>query len=125
MLKGNKMDKLVLMLGGFHTTKVVFGCLGKVIKGCGAENVLIETGLFGVNKIIMNRFALWSISKRFFFFFDEALDCLQLQAFFTKQKVELYNQKLQILKDLASTLSDNSFEDQRILQIFNEFEERF
>jgi len=41
---------LVLCLGSFHMTKIALGCLGKYLKGSGAESIL-ESGTFGLNVV--------------------------------------------------------------------------
>jgi hypothetical protein len=40
-------NDIFVMLGSFHTAKAALKCAGKFIKGCGAEDTFIETGIFG------------------------------------------------------------------------------
>lgn len=37
------------MLGSFHMIKVLLACIGKYLRGSGAESILIESGAFGVD----------------------------------------------------------------------------
>lgn len=38
-------------MGSFHMAKVALGCLGKFLKGSGAESILVESTVFGVNVV--------------------------------------------------------------------------
>ena len=51
LIRPEEFNDIVLCLGSFHMTKIALGCLGKYLKGSGAENILIESGIFGVNVI--------------------------------------------------------------------------
>ena len=42
---------LLPMLGGFHMAKIVLGAIGKYVNGCGLEDALIETNVFGKKTI--------------------------------------------------------------------------
>ena len=48
MKRPEEFKDLLPMLGGFHMAKCVQRCIGKYIKGTGLEDVLVETGVFGV-----------------------------------------------------------------------------
>ncbi len=56
MWNANEFSNLVICLGSFHLIKVVMGCIGKFIDGCGIEAVLIEKEIFGENvvKAVLN-----------------------------------------------------------------------
>ena len=41
-----EFDKLIPMLGSFHTAKVVEHCIGKYLRGSGVEGALVEIGVF-------------------------------------------------------------------------------
>lgn len=47
LIRPEEFDNIVLCLGSFHMAKVALGCLGKYLKGSGAENILIESSVFG------------------------------------------------------------------------------
>ena len=51
LIRPDEFNNIVLCLGSFHMTKIALGCLGKYLKGSGAENILIESAIFGVNVI--------------------------------------------------------------------------
>ena len=46
-----EFDKLIPMLGSFHTAKVVEHCIGKYLRGSGVEDAHVETGVFGVKAV--------------------------------------------------------------------------
>ena len=46
-----EFDKLIPMLGSFHTAKVVEHCIGKYLRGSGVEDALFETGVFGLKAV--------------------------------------------------------------------------
>ena len=39
------------MLGSFHMMKIVLGCLGKYLRGSGAESIWTENSIFGLNVV--------------------------------------------------------------------------
>ena len=51
LIRPNEFENIVLCLGSFHMAKVALGCIGKYIKGSGAESILIESGVFGTNVV--------------------------------------------------------------------------
>ena len=51
LVRPYEFDNLVLCLGSFHMAKIALGCIGKYLRGSGAENILIESGTFGVNVV--------------------------------------------------------------------------
>ena len=51
LIRPDEFNNIVICLGSFHMTKIALGCVGKYLKGSGAENILIESGIFGVNVI--------------------------------------------------------------------------
>ena len=46
-----EFDKLIPMLGSFHTAKVVEHCIGKYLGGSVVEDTYVETGVFGVKAV--------------------------------------------------------------------------
>lgn len=51
LIRPGEFQNLVLCLGTFHMAKIALGCIGKFLKGSGAENILVESGVFGVNVV--------------------------------------------------------------------------
>ena len=51
LIRPEEFQDLVLCMGSFHMAKVALGCLGKYLKGSGAESILVESGIFGVNVV--------------------------------------------------------------------------
>ena len=85
--------------------KVVFGCLGKFLKGSGIENIFIETDFFGVNVAdqALNG-SHYSRAVKGYFILGEALTPLQIQSFFTQEKLDMYDDELQLLDKLKDCL---------------------
>lgn len=48
LIRQKELSDIVFCLGSFHMIQIVLGRLGKYLKGSGAENMLIESALFGV-----------------------------------------------------------------------------
>ena len=46
-----EFKNLFPMMGGFHMAKVAMHCIGKYLKGCGIEDALVETSVFGLKTI--------------------------------------------------------------------------
>ena len=51
LIRSAEFDNIVLCLGSFHMAKVALGCLGKYLKGSGAESILVESSVFGLNTV--------------------------------------------------------------------------
>ena len=51
LIRPDEFSNIILCLGSFHMAKVVLGCLGKYLKESGAENILVERCVFGVNVV--------------------------------------------------------------------------
>ena len=51
LIRPDEFSNIIICLGSFHMAKVVLGCLGKYLKESGAENILVESCLFGVNVV--------------------------------------------------------------------------
>ena len=49
--KENEFRNIILMIGGFHTTKCVEHCIGKYIQGSAIEESLRQTQVFAVNVV--------------------------------------------------------------------------
>ena len=46
--KQSEFKCLIPMLGGFHMAKCVLHCIGKYLNGCGLEDGLVVTNIFGI-----------------------------------------------------------------------------
>ena len=51
LIRSEEFQDIVLCMGSFHMAKVALGCLGKYLKGSGAESILVESATFGVNVV--------------------------------------------------------------------------
>ncbi|KAH3853858.1 hypothetical protein DPMN_096393 [Dreissena polymorpha] len=49
--KTNKFSDLFLCMGPFHWTRVLLRCQGKLLRGSGLDDALIECGVFGPGMI--------------------------------------------------------------------------
>jgi len=49
LLRPDEFSNLTLCLGSFHLLKIYLGCIGKYLRGSGAENVWTENEIFGPN----------------------------------------------------------------------------
>lgn len=101
-----EFDNLQLFLGGFHIAKILFGCIGKYLKGSGIENVFIETGLFGVNVTEqMLSGTHYTRAIKGFFILSEALLRLQFNEFFSDQQQEKFNKEIKVLQEFKEEMS--------------------
>ena len=75
-------DKLMPMLGSFHTAKVVEYCIGKYLRGSGVEDARVETGVFGLKaaESMMNG-SHYIRSLRGIIILADALNTLKWEAF--------------------------------------------
>ena len=48
LIHPEEFQDIVLCMGSFHMVKVALRCVGKYLKGSGAESILLESGTFGV-----------------------------------------------------------------------------
>ena len=51
LIRHNEFQDIILCMGTFHMAKVELGCLGIFLTGSGAETILVESGVFGVNVV--------------------------------------------------------------------------
>ena len=70
-------------MGSFHMTKVALGCIGKYLKGSGAQTILVESTVFGPN-VVESVFSGCNYVRSLTGMqcLKEALERLQLTAFF-------------------------------------------
>ena len=51
LMRPEEFKDLILCMGSFHKAKILLGCLGKYLRGSGAENIWIENLVFGINVV--------------------------------------------------------------------------
>lgn len=102
---------LVLCLGSFHMAKVVLRCLGKYLKGSGAENIWIESGMFGVNvtESVLNG-TNYVRSVKGMQLLGESLRRLQWVEFFKHHDKEDYHGLMEIVSQLKEDVSEKKQE---------------
>ena len=98
-----KFKDIIFMLGNFHFTKVLLGCIGKYVRESGVENVFVETKFFGVNVVeqVLTG-SSYNRSVKGFFLLGEALMRLLLRSFLPIHSVDKYDETLSYC-----TLSDS------------------
>ncbi|KAJ8671942.1 hypothetical protein QAD02_003201 [Eretmocerus hayati] len=115
-VRGDEMEFILPMLGGFHMSKVGFSCIGKYLKDSGIENAFIENHIFGVH---ITDQALsgshYSRSVTAYQILREALARLQLKAFFTQEKLQKYEDELSIIENIQDTILEGNLEESKIL----------
>ena len=102
---------LVLCLGSFHMAKVVLRCLGKYLKGSGAENIWIESGMFGVNvtESVLNG-TNYVRSVKGMQLLGESLRRLQWIEFFKHHSKKSYHGLVKVLSQLREDVSEKKQE---------------
>lgn len=113
---------IVLCMGSFHMAKVSLGCLGKYLKGSGAESILVESATFGVNvvdSVLCGKNYIRSFKG--LQFLKEALLRLQWQAFFEQgDNVQVHKEQLDMLEDLKEKVASSSNESAGVYKNFEE-----
>lgn len=113
---------IVLCMGSFHMAKVVLGCLGKYLKGSGAESILIESSVFGINvveSVLSGR--NYNRSLKGMQLLQEALIRLELAEFFNQCDLDKYDDQINLLVQLRSNVNGkNVQESQKLLKDFME-----
>ena len=103
-----EFNDIILCPGPFHMAKVTLGCLGKYLKGSGAENILIESSVFGVNVIeSVFRGSNYNRSFKGMQLLKEALCRLQWKEFFeSDEKLERYRIHLELIEELKDKITN-------------------
>jgi hypothetical protein len=100
--------------------KIALGCLGKYLKGSGAENILVESSVFGVNvveTVLTGKHYARSIKG--VQLLKEALLRLQLEAFFKQCDLTKYAENLDLLVEMKAKVADKNVQDsQNLLREF-------
>ena len=66
LIRPREFNNIMLCLDSFQMAKVALDCIGKYIKGSGAENILIESGVFDLHVVesVLGGKKLCEISER-------------------------------------------------------------
>lgn len=110
LLRPGEFKNIVLCLGSFHMTKVALGCLGKYLKGSGAETILTESSVFGPNVVDSVMSAKCYVrSLKGMQLLKEALRRLQWAEFFKEEEnLHKYIEQLKIVQNLKSEIRKKS-----------------
>lgn len=109
LLRPKEFENLVLCLGSFHMAKVVLACIGKYIRNSGAENILIESSVFGINvveSVISGKNYVRSLKG--LQLLKEAFARLEWEAFFNEENIAKHNDLLNILLQLKESVAAKS-----------------
>ena len=102
-----EFKQLVPMMGGFHMAKAAMHCIGKYLKGCGIEDAFVETETFGIKvaeSVIQGSHYVRAF--RGLLIAAEAVESMKWDAFWTVQDRSNYEDELNVLFDLLSSLKD-------------------
>ena len=124
---------MTLCLGSFHLLKIYLGCIGKYLRGSGAESIWIEKEIFGPNtsQAVLGG-SHYARSLEGMILLSEAMERLQWSAFFKKLGVEKYVEPLKLLKEMKQEVSaKNKLRSKELLnsflglsgELFQDFEE--
>ena len=120
LIRPKEFEDIVLLMGSFHMAKVALGCLGKYLKGSGAESILVESATFGVN-VVDSVLAGKNYARALMGLqlLKEALLRLQWDEFFREEdNLQLYKEQLDLLVDLKEKVSSSSKESAAIFHNF-------
>lgn len=96
-------------MGSFRMAKIALGCLGKYLRGSGAETIFVERSMFSSNVLdgILTR---WHYARSFkgMQHLKEALARLQIEAFFSTSCPEY--QEICVLRNLQESLASRDCE---------------
>ena len=124
---------LTLCLGSFHLLKIYIGCIGKYLRGSGAESIWIENEIFDPNTtqaVLGGSHYVRSLEGMTLL--SEAMERLQLSAFFEKHVVEKYVEPLKLLREMKQEVSAKNKSRSKVLlnsffglsgDLFEDFEE--
>lgn len=117
LLRSDEFSNIVLCMGTFHMIKILLGCIGKYLRGSGAESIWIESSVFGVNvieSVLTGKKLAWSLKGMTLL--SESMSRLEWCAFFKEHETESYQKPLELLQNLkVSVAAKNHEESQQIL----------
>ena len=102
-----EFKKLVPMLGSFHLSKAVQHCIGKLIRGSGIEDALVETKVFGL-KVVESVLGgtHYVRSLRGLFIVLEVLTIMQWEAFWCTRDRNNYKSILESCNKLLASVQE-------------------
>ena len=111
---------LTLCLGSFHLLKIYLGCIGKYLRGSGAESIWIENEIFGPNTSqAVLAGSHYARSLEGMVLLSEAMERLQWSAFFEKLGVKKYVEPLKLLKEMKQEVTvKNNLRSKELLNSF-------
>jgi hypothetical protein len=106
LLHPGEFSDLVICMGSFHMMKVVLNCLGKYLRGSGAEKVWTESMVFGINVVeAVLTGKNYARSLKGMLLLSESLERLRWCQFFKVHGTEKYQDELELLKLLKMRIS--------------------
>ena len=101
----DEFNKLLPMLGGFHMAKCVEHCIGKFVRGCGLEDSLLETVVFG-EKVLESVLCGTNYVRalRGLLILQYAIENVKWKAFWKEHNVEDHTVALQDIDELRVAL---------------------
>ena len=111
---------LTVCLGSFHLLKIYIGCIGKYLRGSGAESIWIENEIFCSNTtqaVLEGSHYVRSLEEMTLL--SDAMEILQWSAFFEKHGAQKYVELLKLLRKM--TLQDSAKNKSRSKELLNSF----
>ncbi|KAJ8677103.1 hypothetical protein QAD02_012890 [Eretmocerus hayati] len=121
-LEEEKFEELILFMGNFHLIKVAMACAGKYLKNSGIENILIEANIFGVGvteQILAGSDYAKSLEELNAIY--EPMRRLQLQEFFTKERLIRYENQIVTISTLQESFETDDIGECHLL--YNQLKE--
>ncbi|KAJ8668266.1 hypothetical protein QAD02_009929 [Eretmocerus hayati] len=115
-LEEKKFEKLILFMGNLHLIKVAMACAGKYLKNSGIENILIEANIFGVGvteQILAGSDYAKSLEGLNAIY--EPMRRLQLQEFFTEERLIRYENQIVTILTLQESFETNDIGECQLL----------
>lgn len=111
LLRPDEFKDIVLMMGSWHLTKIVLQCIGKYLKGSGADLIFSESSVFGptVTESVLNG-TNYARSMKAYIILSETLRRLQLKEFFKEHDIKCYTNEINKLKELQECFAKKDFE---------------
>ena len=106
MLRPEEFTDLTLCLGSFHLLKIYLGCVGKYLRGSGADSIWIENEIFGPNTtqaVLGGTHYVRSLEG--LTLLSESMERLQWSAFFDQHGVQKYMEPLKLLREMKQEVS--------------------
>ena len=116
LLHENELKNLTWCPGSFPLLKVYLGCIGKYLRGSGAENIWIENEIFSPNttEAVLGG-SHYVRSLKGMILLSETMERLQWKAFFDECGVEEYAESLNLLQDLKHEVASKNRPSSRAL----------